>query len=70
MRLFLAQVGADHPRAPGNRDAALISAAQKVEHYEMTGYGSVREYSKLLGRTKVASLLNETLEEKKAARKA
>jgi ferritin-like metal-binding protein YciE len=31
------------------RDAALISAAQRVEHYEMAGYGCVREYAKLLG---------------------
>jgi len=49
------------------RDAALISAAQKVEHYEMAGYGSVREYAKLLGQNEIASLLNETLEEEKAA---
>jgi ferritin-like metal-binding protein YciE len=51
----------------GTRDAALISAAQKVEHYEMAGYGSVREYAKLLGRNELASLLNETLEEEEAA---
>jgi ferritin-like metal-binding protein YciE len=51
----------------GVRDAALISAAQRVEHYEMAGYGSVREYASLLGQKQIASLLDETLEEEKAA---
>jgi len=49
------------------RDAALISAAQRVEHYEMAGYGSVREYAKLLGQNEIAKLLEKTLEEEKAA---
>ncbi|HEY1965666.1 MAG TPA: ferritin-like domain-containing protein [Acidobacteriaceae bacterium] len=49
------------------RDAGLISAAQRVEHYEMAGYGSVREFANLLGRSEIASLLDETLEEEKAA---
>jgi ferritin-like metal-binding protein YciE len=49
------------------RDAALISAAQRVEHYEMAAYGCVREYAKLLGQDKVAGLLEDTLEEEKAA---
>jgi ferritin-like metal-binding protein YciE len=49
------------------RDAALISAAQRVEHYEMAAYGCVREYAKLLGQKEVANLLNQTLEEEKAA---
>jgi ferritin-like metal-binding protein YciE len=48
------------------RDAALISAAQRVEHYEMAGYGSVREFATLLGQKQIASLLEETLEEEKA----
>ena len=51
----------------GVRDAAMISAAQRVEHYEMAGYGSVREYANLLGQKEIASLLDETLEEEKAA---
>jgi ferritin-like metal-binding protein YciE len=51
------------------RDAALISAAQRVEHYEMAGYGSVREYATLLGQGEIASLLNETLKEEEAADK-
>ena len=49
------------------RDAALISAAQRVEHYEMAGYGCVREYAKLLGQNEIAKLLDETLSEEKAA---
>jgi ferritin-like metal-binding protein YciE len=51
------------------RDAALISAAQRVEHYEMAGYGSAREFARLLGHTEVAQLLEETLEEEKNADK-
>ncbi|HEX6770684.1 MAG TPA: ferritin-like domain-containing protein [Acidobacteriaceae bacterium] len=51
------------------RDAALISAAQRVEHYEMAGYGSVREYANMLGQKEIASLLEQTLEEEKAADK-
>jgi ferritin-like metal-binding protein YciE len=51
------------------RDAALISASQRVEHYEMAGYGSAREFAKLLGLTDVAALLDETLAEEKNADK-
>jgi ferritin-like metal-binding protein YciE len=51
------------------RDAALISASQRVEHYEMAGYGSAREFAKLLGLTDVATLLDETLAEEKNADK-
>jgi ferritin-like metal-binding protein YciE len=51
------------------RDAALISACQRVEHYEMAGYGSAREFAKLLGRSEVAGLLDETLAEEKNADK-
>jgi ferritin-like metal-binding protein YciE len=51
------------------RDAAMIAAAQRVEHYEMAGYGSAREFAKMLGLSEVASLLDETLEEEKAADK-
>lgn len=49
--------------APGVLDAALISAAQKVEHYEMAGYGCVRTYARLLGYEEAAELLQETLNE-------
>jgi ferritin-like metal-binding protein YciE len=51
------------------RDAALISACQRVEHYEMAGYGSARDFAKLLGQKEVASLLDETLAEEKNADK-
>ena len=51
------------------RDAALISAAQRVEHYEIAAYGCVREYATLLGQNKIADLLGETLNEEKAADK-
>jgi ferritin-like metal-binding protein YciE len=51
------------------RDAAMIAAAQRVEHYEMAGYGSAREFAKMLGLAEVASLLEQTLEEEKAADK-
>ncbi len=51
------------------RDAGLISAAQRVEHYEMAGYGSARDFAKLLGMSDIAALLEETLAEEKAADK-
>ena len=44
-------------------DAGLICAAQKVEHYEIAGYGTVRTYAKLLGEDEAAELLQETLNE-------
>src|SRR5438876_6556104 len=46
-------------------DAALIGAAQRVEHYEIAGYGTVRSFAETLGETEHVSLLNETLEEEK-----
>ena len=49
------------------RDAALISAAQRVEHYEMAAYGTLRNYAELLGQPQAAKLLEKTLEEEKAA---
>lgn len=49
------------------RDAAIISAAQRVEHYEIAAYGTARTYAELLGQPEVAHLLEETLEEEKAA---
>jgi ferritin-like metal-binding protein YciE len=47
-------------------DAALIAAAQAVEHYEMTRYGTLIAWAKQLGHANVVSLLNQTLEEEKA----
>lgn len=52
---------------PSTVDAGIISAAQRVEHYEMAGYGTVRTYAKLLGQTQIAQLLQETLDEEKEA---
>jgi ferritin-like metal-binding protein YciE len=46
-------------------DAGLISAAQRVEHYEMAGYGCVATYAKLLGEDQAVTLLRETLDEEK-----
>jgi ferritin-like metal-binding protein YciE len=51
------------------RDAALISAAQRVEHYEMAAYGAVRDYAEKLKQPEVAKLLQETMDEEKAADK-
>jgi ferritin-like metal-binding protein YciE len=47
-------------------DAALIGAAQRVEHYEMAGYGAVIAFAKELGEEKHALRLTQTLEEEKA----
>lgn len=46
-------------------DAGLISAAQRVEHYEIAAYGSVIAFAELLGEDEAVSLLKETLEEEK-----
>jgi ferritin-like metal-binding protein YciE len=51
------------------RDAALISACQRVEHYEIAAYGSARDFAKLLGLSDIAALLDETLAEEKNADK-
>lgn len=45
------------------RDAALIGAAQRVEHYEIAGYGTARAFAEALGEKEVAALLGQTLEE-------
>jgi len=50
-------------------DAALIAAAQAVEHYEMTRYGSLVAWAKRLGRNDCAALLQQNLDEEKAADK-
>lgn len=54
---------------PAVRDAALIAAAQRVEHYEMAGYGAVRTFAQQLGRQDLATILQQTLEEEGAADK-
>jgi ferritin-like metal-binding protein YciE len=54
---------------PTVMDAGLIAAAQRVEHYEMAGYGCVRTFARLLGYDKAADLLQETLDEEADADK-
>ena len=52
---------------PAVRDAAIISAAQRVEHYEMAVYGTLRTYAEQLGHGRAAAVLQETLDEEHAA---
>lgn len=52
---------------PATVDAGIISAAQRVEHYEMAGYGTVRTYAQLLGYQDMAQLLQHTLDEEAEA---
>lgn len=51
---------------PATRDAALIAAAQKVEHYEIAGYGTLSTWAATLGIPEVKEILGETLAEEKA----
>jgi ferritin-like metal-binding protein YciE len=55
--------------APQVMDAGLIGAAQKVEHYEIAGYGTVRTYAEVLGNDQAARLLQQTLDEEGMADK-
>lgn len=50
---------------PEIRDAALIAAAQRVEHYEMSGYGTARTFAERLGHSEAAELLQTTLNEER-----
>jgi ferritin-like metal-binding protein YciE len=54
---------------PNVRDAAIIAAAQRVEHYEMAGYGTARTYATQLREDEAADLLQQTLDEEKEADK-
>jgi len=51
---------------PAIKDAGLISAAQRVEHYEMAGYGCARTYAEWLGEADCAELLQQTLNDERA----
>lgn len=53
--------------SPSVKDAALIGAAQRVEHYEIAAYGTLRTLAQLLGQEEAAELLQETLDEEKQA---
>ena len=59
----------DEDAPPAVRDAALIAAAQRVEHYEIAAYGTCRTYARRLGYEDQARLLNETLQEEGEADK-
>jgi ferritin-like metal-binding protein YciE len=59
----------DEDAPPAVRDAALIAAAQRVEHYEIAVYGTCRTYAQRLGYADHAQLLNETLQEEGEADK-
>lgn len=54
---------------PDVRDAALIAAAQRVEHYEIAGYGTLRTFARQLGMNDVANTLQQTLDEEGEADK-
>jgi len=56
----------DEDASAAVKDAGLIAAAQRVEHYEIAGYGTVRTYAELLGFDDVAGLLQQTLDEESA----
>ena len=57
----------DTDAEPEVLDAGMIAGAQRVEHYEIAGYGTVRTYAQLLGRKDWAQLLEQTLNEEKQA---
>jgi ferritin-like metal-binding protein YciE len=52
---------------PSVMDAGLIAAAQRVEHYEIAGYGCARTFARLLGHDKIADVLQQTLDEEAQA---
>ena len=49
------------------RDAGIIAAVQKIEHYEIASYGTLKSFASLLGEDEVVSLIEETLEQEKEA---
>ncbi|MBE2236808.1 MAG: ferritin-like domain-containing protein [Caldilineaceae bacterium] len=68
----LIKEGEEHIKQEGDPetiDAGLIAAAQRVEHYEIAGYGTVHQYAVLLNDTAAAGLLQATLDEEYAADK-
>jgi ferritin-like metal-binding protein YciE len=52
---------------PAVRDAAIVGAAQKVEHYEIAAYGTLRRYAEILNQSQDVGLLQQTLHEEKHA---
>ena len=68
----LIEEGEEVIKAKGNPaviDAGLICAAQKVEHYEIAGYGTVRTLAEQLGQSEAARILQQTLDEEGACDK-
>lgn len=61
------EVMAEKMSSPDLMDAALIGGCQKVEHYEISAYGTVRAFAELLGEDEAADLLTQTLEEEHTA---
>ncbi len=57
----------DEDAAPLLHDLALIAAAQRVEHYEIAGYGTARALAEAVGETQIVALLQKTLDEEKAS---
>ena len=60
----------EEDREPEELDAGLIAAAQRVEHYEIAGYGCVRTYANLLGESEAASLLDKPSRKRKRRTKS
>ncbi|GAB2959385.1 ferritin-like domain-containing protein [Hymenobacter coalescens] len=52
---------------PEVKDAALIAASQRIEHYEISGYGTARHFAERLGHAEAAALLSQTLQEEQLA---
>ncbi len=67
----LLEEGSEHMKEdysdPALCDAAIIASAQKVEHYEISAYGTAATFAKLLGHDEIVELLGESLEEEKKA---
>jgi len=65
MRTLLASThrAVDFHAAPEVKDAALIAVAQRIEHYEIAGYGTARTFAEILSQDEVAEILQETLDE-------
>ena len=61
------EIVADTEKGTFTRDAGIISAAQKIEHYEIASYGTLKTLAAVLGYSEAAELLNATLEEEKNA---
>lgn len=57
----------DEKATPETKDAGLIASAQRIEHYEISGYGTAAHFAEFLGHAEAAKLLNETLKEEQNA---